>query len=178
MRVIGGKYRSRKLVGFEGDDVRPTADRTRESLFNILRLAPGAKFLDAFCGSGAVGIEAISRGAESVFLDADPASARIAEENFGKLGIPAGVIRTRAEDYLMRTTERFDVIFLDPPYASDCGRKALAIIGERSLLKADGVAVFEHEEPFVGEICGLEKRDERKYGRAYLTFFVWKGENI
>ena len=69
MRVIGGQYRSRKLAEFGGQAIRPTADRTRESLFNILRLAPGARFLDAFCGSGAVGIEAVSRGAECVFLD-------------------------------------------------------------------------------------------------------------
>ncbi len=175
MRVIGGQYRSRKLAEFGGQAIRPTADRTRESLFNILRLAPGARFLDAFCGSGAVGIEAVSRGAECVFLDVSPESAKVAEKNFALLGIPAKVLRARAEDYLAHTEEKFDVIFLDPPYRSASGGAALEIIGKREVLKENGVAVFEHEEPFTGEIAGLQKKDERKYGRAYLTFF--KKEN-
>ncbi|PWM71603.1 MAG: 16S rRNA (guanine(966)-N(2))-methyltransferase RsmD [Bacillota bacterium] len=176
MRVIGGEFRSRKLVGFEGERVRPTADRTRESLFNILRIKPNARFLDAFCGSGAVGIEAISRGAESTFLDCDEKSAKIAEENFARLGISAKVTRVRAEDFLARTEEKFDVIFLDPPYASDSGKKALEIIGARGVLAENGVAVYEHEEPFAGEISKLIAYDERRYGRAVLTFFKAKGE--
>lgn len=76
MRIIGGKFRSRKLAAVDGTKIRPTADRTRESLFNILRIPAGARFLDAFCGSGAVGIEAISRGAESAFLDCDERARR------------------------------------------------------------------------------------------------------
>ena len=140
MRVIGGKFRSRKLVGFEGESIRPTADRTRESLFNILRIGEGVRFLDAFCGSGAVGIEAISRGATSTFLDCDGKSAAIAERNFALLGIDAKVRRTRAEDFLSATAEKYDVIFLDPPYASESGRRALEIIGERRILAENGVS--------------------------------------
>lgn len=115
MRVVGGIYRSRKLDSFEGESVRPTADRTRESLFNILGAATvGARFLDAFCGTGAVGIEALSRGAaECVFLDADRKSAAIAEGNFRRLGIGAKVTLTRAENYLSGNCGAFDVIFLD-----------------------------------------------------------------
>ena len=162
MRIIGGKFRSRKLAAVDGTKIRPTADRTRESLFNILRIPAGARFLDAFCGSGAVGIEAISRGAESAFL--------------ARLGIAAKVLRCRAEDFLARTQEKFDVIFLDPPYASESGKRALEIIGERGLLAEGGVAVYEHEEPFAGEIPFLAVSDERRYGRAVLTFFKAKGE--
>lgn len=172
MRVIGGIYRSRKLDAFEGESVRPTADRTRESLFNILQgKIVGARFLDAFCGTGAVGIEALSRGAaECVFLDTDKKSAQIAQGNFKKLGIEAKVLLTRAEDFLEKCGV-FDIVFLDPPYRSESGRAALEIIGRRALLKENGVAVFEHTEPFAGEIAGLCKIDERKYGKAYLTFF-------
>lgn len=176
MRIIGGKFRSRKLAAVDGTKIRPTADRTRESLFNILRISAGARFLDAFCGSGAVGIEAISRGAESAFLDCDEKSAKVAEENFARLGIAAKVLRCRAEDFLARTQEKFDVIFLDPPYASESGKRALEIIGERGLLAEGGVAVYEHEEPFAGEIPFLAVSDERRYGRAVLTFFKAKGE--
>ena len=176
MRIIGGKFRSRKLAAVDGTKIRPTADRTRESLFNILRIPAGARFLDAFCGSGAVGIEAISRGAESAFLDCDEKSAKVAEENFARLGIAAKVLRCRAEDFLARTQEKFDVIFLDPPYASESGKRALEIIGERGLLAEGGVAVYEHEEPFAGESPFLAVSDERRYGRAVLTFFKAKGE--
>ncbi len=176
MRVIGGKFRSRKLVGFEGESIRPTADRTRESLFNILRIGEGVRFLDAFCGSGAVGIEAISRGATSTFLDCDGKSAAIAERNFALLGIDAKVRRTRAEDFLSATAEKYDVIFLDPPYASESGRRALEIIGERRILAENGVAVYEHEGTFAEEIPFLTRTDERRYGRAVLTFFRAEGE--
>lgn len=172
MRVIGGKYRSRKLDAFAGESVRPTADRTRESLFNILQgKIVGTRFLDAFSGTGAVGIEALSRGAaECVFLDSDKKSALIAEGNFKRLGINAKVLLTRAEDYLQKCG-RFDIVFLDPPYRSECGKNALEIIGKRDILTENGVAIFEHAEPFTGEIEGLCKIDERKYGKAYLTFF-------
>lgn len=173
MRVVGGIYRGRKLVGFDGCDIRPTADRVKENLFNIIGGGVvGKRFLDAFCGTGAMGIEALSRGAaEAVFLDNSEKSAALAEKNFSKLGISARVTRADTIGYLKRTENKFDIIFIDPPYASDFGVKALEVIGSRGLLGESGFAVFEHEEPFCGEIESLSVYDERKYGRVYLTFF-------
>ena len=150
MRVIAGVHRSRPLATFRGDEIRPTADRVKESLFNILRnKVVGRRYLDLFAGTGGIGIEAISRGAAEVVL-------------------------SDAIAYLRRA-EPFDVIFIDPPYAGALGEAALRVIAENALLTEDGVAVFEHEEPFAGEIPGLRKTDERKYGRVYLSFFGREG---
>lgn len=173
MRIVGGAFRGRTLFGFDGSDIRPTADRVRENLFNIIgpRII-GASFLDAFCGTGAIGIEALSRGAAEVaFLDCADKSAALAEKNFKKLGIAARVTRTDTLRFLSRTEDKFDIIFIDPPYASDLGARSLEIVGERGLLEIGGFAVYEHEQPFTGEIIGLTAYDERKYGRVYLTFF-------
>lgn len=172
MRVIGGFYRSRKLVGFDGLDVRPTADRVKESLFNILSVKIiGASFLDAFSGTGSIGIEAISRGAGFVeFIDCSDKSASIIQKNLKNLGLSNKVIKSDTLSYLKKS-QPFDIIFIDPPYKGELGKNALEIIGERELLTDNGIAVYEHEEPFNGKIDGLEFYNERKYGRAYLTFF-------
>lgn len=172
MRVIGGFYRSRKLVGFDGLDVRPTADRVKESLFNILSVKIiGASFLDAFSGTGNMGIEAISRGAGFVeFVDCADKSVAIIQKNLKNLGLDNKVVKSDALSYLKKA-QPFDVIFIDPPYKGELGVNALKIIGERELLTGGGIAVYEHEEHFNGKIDGLEVYDERKYGRAYLTFF-------
>ncbi len=172
MRVVGGIYRSRKLVGFDGLDVRPTADRVKESLFNILgNKIIGASFLDAFAGTGGMGIEAVSRGADFVeFVDCADKSVSIIQKNLKNLGLSNKVIKSDTLSYLKKS-QPFDIVFIDPPYKGELGKNALEIIGERGLLTDNGIAVYEHEEPFSGEINGLAVYDERKYGRAYLTFF-------
>ena len=147
MRIIGGKYRGRVLTGFKGWDIRPTSDRVKESLFNIL--APeisGANVLDLFCGSGSVGLEAISRGADLVvFNDASKDSLAVLKKNLALIGASA------------------------PVY--NLGEEALRLIASRRLLNTGGVAVLESDKPFAGEISDLVRYDERKYGIAYLTFF-------
>lgn len=178
MRIIGGKHRGRVLATFEGEAVRPTADRVKESLFNILssRLY-GARVLDLFCGSGSLGLEALSRGARQVvFNDAAKTSVAILKKNLQKLGEEASVT-TFCHDYslcLDLVQGKFDLIFLDPPYAMDAGEKALKKIAQKGLLEKDGVVVYERDRPFQGEIEGLEPFDERKYGKTYLTFFCRK----
>ena len=178
MRIIGGKYRSRTLAGFEGENVRPTSDRAREALFNILALKLyGARVLDLFTGSGALGLESLSRGAkEVVFNDCAKESVAIVKKNLTTLKIPvngaeAKVLQADYLDCLSREREQFDLIFIDPPYRFDYGKKALEKIAEKDLLTESGIAVYERDLPFEGEIVGLEKYDERKYGKAYLTFF-------
>lgn len=178
MRIIGGKYRSRVLAEFAGENVRPTSDRAREALFNILALKIyGARVLDLFAGSGALGIESLSRGAkEVVFNDFSKDSIAIVKKNLTTLKIPVGGGEAKVVqgDYLAcleQARGQFDLIFIDPPYRMEYGEKALKKIAEKGLLSENGIAVYERDIPFEGEIEGLEKYDERKYGKAYLSFF-------
>ena len=178
MRIIGGKYRSRVLSEFPGENVRPTSDRAREALFNILSLKIyGARVLDLFAGSGALGIESLSRGAkEVVFNDFSKDSIAIVKKNLTTLKITVGGEEAKVVqgDYLAcleQARGQFDLIFIDPPYRMEYGEKALKKIAERGLLSENGIAMYERDIPFEGEVDGLEKYDERKYGKAYLTFF-------
>jgi 16S rRNA (guanine966-N2)-methyltransferase len=176
MRIIGGKYRSRVLAEFKGEEVRPTSDRAKEALFNILALkVRGARTLDLFCGSGSLGIEALSREAsEVVFNDLSKDSLTILKKNLTNLKIPNEQTRVYNYDYsvcLDVLKGEFDLIFLDPPYRLEIGVLALEKIAKKGLLAQDGIVVYERDRAFEGEIDGLEKYDERKYGKAYLTFF-------
>lgn len=175
MRIISGRYRGLKLNEFAGNDIRPTADRVKESLFNILYdKVFGARVLDLFCGSGNLGIECLSRGAASVdFNDISPQSVKVLKGNLARLK-GENVYTVTTGDYaafLNNARGAYDLIFIDPPYALDVGLSALKIIAERSLLTQGGVAVYERDRPFEGTICGLEAYYERKYGKTYLTFF-------
>lgn len=182
MRIIGGKHRSRVLAEFPGEDVRPTSDRVRESLFNILSLKIyGARVLDLFSGSGALGLESLSRGAkEVVFNDYSKDSLSILKKNLAALKISVGGEEAKVYNYdfsvcLETVKGEFDLIFIDPPYRFDYGVAALKKIAAKGLLSDNGVAVYERDRPFEGDVEGLEKYDERKYGKTYLTFFR-KGE--
>lgn len=174
MRVISGKYRGLNLAEFRGSDIRPTADRVKESLFNILSYKiMGATVLDLFCGSGSLGIECLSRGAKFVhFNDISPASIAILNKN---------LYRLRGEKYAVTTgdwlpcvrglKQKFDLAFIDPPYADDCGIRAIEELASRKLVYSGGMIVYERDRAFTGTIAGLDVTDERKYGKTYLTFF-------
>lgn len=166
------------MAEFAGEDVRPTSDRAKEALFNILSLKLyGARVLDLFAGSGALGLESLSRGAkEVVFNDCAKASLAIIKKNLAVLKITPNGEEAKLMncDYLVcleQVRGQFDIIFIDPPYRFDFGEKALQKIAERKLLTENGIAVYERDRSFEGEIEGLEKYDERKYGKAYFTFF-------
>lgn len=175
MRIIGGKHRGRKLAEFSTGEIRPTADRAKEALFNIL--APqivGAEVLDLFCGSGSLGLEAVSRGAKRAhFNDISKNSLTVLKKNILSLGEDGKCTVTNRDfsEFLSTSADRFDIIFIDPPYRQEYGIRALEIIAERGLLNDGGIAVYERDRAFAGEVEGLEKYDERKYGKAYLTFF-------
>lgn len=177
MRIIGGEYRSRVLKDFAGEDIRPTSDRAREALFNILSMkVRGARVLDLFAGSGALGLESLSRGAsEVVFNDLSKESLAVLKGNLATLKLTVGEkVKLKNYDFavcLDSLAPAFDLIFIDPPYKFDYGKPALEKIVQKGLLAENGVAVYERDRPFEGEIDGLEKFDERKYGKAYLTFF-------
>lgn len=175
MRIISGTYRGLNLAEFKGREIRPTADRVKESLFNILYAeVAGARALDLFCGSGNLGIECLSRGASFVhFNDCAKESVGVLKTNLAKLKGGERYAVT-ALDYLACLSAvkgPFDLIFIDPPYRFDYGIPAMQCIVKRALLARGGAVVYERDRAFEGEIDGLRKADERKYGKTYLTFF-------
>ncbi len=178
MRIIAGKNKGKKLKSFDGDAIRPTSDRARESLFNIL--APtllGVDFLDLCCGTGAVGIEAISRGAKTVtFVDSSKDSAKICEFNLKSIGNNTKVDLCDANRFVNQTTKSFDIIFFDPPYAFLGFEDIMKAVNERNLLKDGGLFIYEHkaDKPTL-TVNGFELKDSRKYGIAVFDFYV-KGE--
>lgn len=179
MRIVGGKYKGRTLFEFKGEDIRPTSDMARESLFNILQFdIYGKTFLDLFSGTGAVGIEALSRGAgKTVFNDLDRNSVALIKKNLEKLGVDEDhqVICSNALTLLKSRENEFDYIFIDPPYKSELYEQLLSLsVGS---LKDGGTVILESETPIDLECEGLTLTDKRRYGRAHLTFYK-KGENL
>ena len=177
MRVVGGLYKGRTLLEFKGQEVRPTSDMVRESLFNILQFKiSGKSFLDLFCGTGAVGIEALSRGAREVtFNDLSKESLALTKRNLEKLSISDKVelFNRKGEDFHLYTNKLFDYIFIDAPYKDQAGINALK--SAHKLLNENGVVIYENEKSVDQDVEGLIKFDQRKYGRAILTFYQ-KGE--
>ncbi len=173
MRVISGKYRGMNLAQFKGAEIRPTADRVKESLFNIIsaRVA-GASVLDLFCGSGSIGVECLSRGAERVhFNDAAKDSIAVLKKNLSRLDGNGFTVSCSDFKQCLSRERGFDFIFIDPPYKTGYGAEALKIIAEGNILNGDGIAVLESDKIFSGEIAGLKMYDERKYGITVLSFF-------
>ncbi|HVC46482.1 MAG TPA: 16S rRNA (guanine(966)-N(2))-methyltransferase RsmD [Terracidiphilus sp.] len=186
MRVIAGRFRSRVLDAPVGRRTRPTSDRLRETLFNVLTpRMEGARFLDLYAGSGAVGLEALSRGArEAVMVERDEAALNVLRGNVAKLGL-AAECRTHASGvaaWLKRGRTKageFDVVFLDPPYeAEDEYALALGLLGAAEgehggLLARDGVVVAEHRKKQELEVRYGRLRRTRvlKQGDAALSFY-------
>ena len=177
MRVITGKARGIQLKTPEGMLTRPTADRVKEALFSIINFdLPGAAVLDLFGGTGQLGIEALSRGANSaVFVDQREDACKIIRENLRrtKLEAQGRVVRSDYLDYLRRTREKFDIILLDPPYAEVFLENALKCITEIDILQTGGIIVAERpvdkELPF--EFEGYTRSKDYKYGRTLLTIY-------
>jgi 16S rRNA (guanine(966)-N(2))-methyltransferase RsmD len=180
MRVIAGVYRSRLLTAPRGLATRPTSDRLRETLFNVLSArVEGAVFADLYAGSGAVGIEAISRGARLVyFVDQAPSAVAAIRANLASLQIKSGfkIESATVASGLRRLEERCSIVFLDPPYAAEEDyAKTLASIGARAdtLLTGDGIVVVEHSKKMhPGEKIGpLERYRVLTQGDAGLSFY-------
>lgn len=172
MRIIAGKYRGRKLKEFGGKDVRPTSDRVKESLFQILsgRLV-GARVLDLFCGSGALGLESLSRGAaEVVFNDISGDSLNILRGNLALLKESAEITNLDFRAGLKSARGKFDLIFVDPPYSADFCAEILRLVKAGALLKEGGLVVYESEREERAEE-GWQTLDVRRYGRTKIFLF-------
>ncbi|MCR5295440.1 MAG: 16S rRNA (guanine(966)-N(2))-methyltransferase RsmD [Lachnospiraceae bacterium] len=148
MRVIAGTARSMPIRTVKGMDVRPTTDRTKETLFNILQpYIPGGRFLDLYAGTGAIGIEALSRGAElAVFVEKVRTTQLLIEENlrFTKLADRARVIRGDVNSVLTRLSDgSFDVIFMDPPFSKGLEKDTLFLLKDTKLIAPEGIVVVE-----------------------------------
>ncbi len=184
LRVIAGAARGRRLRTLPGQHTRPTSDRVKEALFNILgRAVQGARVLDLYAGTGNLGIEALSRGARSaVFVDAHRGCQRLIAANLAALGW-AGRARVMGMDardairLLGREGRRFHIVFVDPPYERGLVQPTLAALAAEGLLTPGGIVVVEHsprEEPEPVP-PGLEVRDRRRYGATALSFLGESG---
>lgn len=180
MRIIAGTARSRTIEAPKGRDTRPTLDRVRENLFNILqRRIVGATTLDLFAGSGALSLEAVSRGAEmAVMADRDRQANMVEKLNVKNLGFEENTRILQTEwQQTIRLMEgegmRFDIVFLDPPYAmQDLTQVTDALI---PLLKEDALVIVEHEYQTLPSVsAAYEKTDTRKYGYVGVSFYSLK----
>jgi len=182
MRIIAGEYKSRRLKTLAGLKTRPTSDRLRETLFNVLGArVPGSVFADVFAGSGAVGIEAISRGAEWVyFLENNRAAVRVIEANLKSLEIEGG-FEILPHDavaglrHLEQREVRLDIVFLDPPYrAAEEYERALGSLGQAAVLAPDAIVVAERhpKQPLAEQYGRLARYRELRQGSAVLSFFA------
>ena len=183
MRIVAGDMRSRRLKAPEGMDTRPTADRVKEALFSILsaRLY-GSRVLDLYGGSGALALEALSRGADSaVIADCAARACQAIRENIDALGCGGRARLLRMKDTVaLSTLERegsaFDLIFLDPPYRMDTA-PICALIAGMGLLKKDGVIVIEHGRETPPDVkAPFERFDHREYGVTGLSFYRYAEE--
>ena len=179
MRIISGKARGTKLYTLEGENTRPTLDRVKESIFNIIQgEIEGAKILDLFAGSGAIGLEFLSRGAEkAVLCDNSKEAINIIRKNIEKTHMEnhTQVFNADFENCLEKLkNEQFDIIYLDPPYATQYIRKALQKIIELNIMKEQSQIIIEtdDEQRILQEIENMDITivDKRKYGRATIIF--------
>ena len=176
MRIISGLKRGLKLKSLEGSDTRPTLDNVKEAIFSMLfDSVRDAKVLDLFAGSGALGLEALSRGAkEAVFVDANPKACSIIKANIesAKMENASAIVRSDAMEYLKKAKaekQKFDLIFLDPPYSNGLLDEALSLIEEYGILEKDGLIVCEFDSTEKPDIKSFNLVKDKKYGRVCVN---------
>lgn len=180
MRIVGGTARGKRLASFRGMSIRPTTDKVREAIFNILSQPFSFKtVLDLFAGTGAMGIEALSRGAETaVFVDNDPKAVKIIKKNLDSCGFAdrAVIIAKDVQSalkLLSKKGEKFDLVIIDPPYSSSLTGTALNHIADNGFLNTDGIIVAESSKRMIwdGGLKGIELFDRRRYGDTVVSFY-------
>lgn len=182
MRIISGTLRGKKLLPFEGKGIRPTSDRTREAIFNILaHRVSGATVLDLFAGSGALGIEALSRGADmATFIDMAPAAVSLLEKN-----LRSCCLKERARiiswdigqnlNCLQFHDHRYNLIFLDPPYHRGLALPALRHLKKSQAMTPGACLVLEHgnADQLSLPIADFDLLDQRRYGKTLVSFLTY-----
>ncbi len=182
MKIIGGIYKGIKLYPFPGKEIRPTPAIIREAIFNIVaERIVGQNFLDLFSGTGAMGIEAISRGAGCVtFVDIDKNAISLIKKNLNKINIGNNAINIIKNDYfqaiklLNLQNKVFDIIFFDPPYDKDFFLKVLQLIDENPILKELGIIIVQHPSKMriENKFNKLSLIKENKYGNSKISVFI------
>lgn len=185
MRIISGKYKGHPLVSFKADHVRPTTDRVKETQFNkLMGYTEEANVLDLFCGTGNLGLEALSRGADQVlFVDDSKQSLQITQKNIEKLKVPAHQYRLRNEDVLKFLKsykgDSFDLIFIDPPFTKKMAHEVMQALAESSTWGAQTLITIEsaRKERLENDYGNLTRFDTREFGDKILSFFSKKEDN-
>jgi 16S rRNA (guanine966-N2)-methyltransferase len=180
LRIIGGRLKGRRLAGVRGQ-IRPTADRVREAIFNILGAdVEDCQVLDLFAGTGALGIEALSRGARNaVFVENHKSALHVLQRNLSKCGVteasrilplPAG----KALPRLAAAGEHFSLIFLDPPYGYGIPEAMLVLLAQKNLVAPNGQIIVEHSrgEELAADYQHLVRQDQRRYGTTLISFYL------
>ena len=180
MKIIAGALKGQRLVTPRGHRTRPTADQVRIALMDsLMPYLPEARFLDLFAGAGGVGLEAVSRGAgRAVFVESDPAAFEALRRNIAALRLARQTRTVRGDvgrmlGMLAAQAERFDVVFLDPPYGAGLVDATLARLGEGTLTAASAIVVAQHftKQPPADTVGTLRAFRERRFGETTLTFF-------
>ena len=174
MRIIPGEKKEKKIEMPTGYDIRPTTEKVKEAMFNIIQFdVEGRRALDLFAGTGQLGIEALSRGArECVFVDVSRDSLKLVRENLRRCGLDAPVIQCDAESFLRRG-ERFDLIFMDPPYGMGLESAALEAVKAFDILSVGGIMVCETgRETELPDLGPDYERRVYRYGKIKLTVFT------
>ena len=177
MRVVSGTARGRVLKTPEGMKTRPTTDRVKEAMFSILQFElEGRRVLDLFAGTGQLGIEALSRGAEhATFVDAGSMAVGVVKENLRRTNFTdcATVVQADYEKFLRSTREKFHIILLDPPYAEEFLENSLKIISEIDILQDSGIIICEKtaEKKLDFQVSGLSLQKEYRYGNSALVLY-------
>ncbi len=177
MRIIAGKFKGTKLSEYENNVTRPTLDMVREAVFNKLQFSiSGCNFLDLFGGTGAVALEAVSRGAGQVFVGEKNVSAiSLINKNFAKVGVVPNLIKGDYEDVLKKLKVMgvcFDIVYVDPPFDAEYYEKVVDMLLKFSLLSEQAVVVLEHSAE-LPKINAKYDAETRKYGSVLMTYLYF-----
>lgn len=180
LRVIAGRWKGRRLLAVKGMHTRPTSDRVKEAIFNILQQRIiGSNVLDLFAGTGNLGLEALSRGCSKVtFVEKDPRAVDVLNKNRANLGCieQTTVLRDDAFHAIKRFSgkERFDIIFADPPYSKGLEVPLLTAIADSGILSEDGIMVLEHSnrDSQPDRVGSLIKLQDRRYGDTEISLYI------
>lgn len=182
MRVIAGNLRGRKLQTLEGLDVRPTTDKVKEAIFSAVQFdLYNANVLDLFSGSGQMGIEALSRGAEkAVFVDISAKSLNVTRQNIADMNLENSTVCYQADgrDFLKTDKSFYNIVFLDPPYGKGILEEVLPLLSER--IVSGGKVVCEHEKELTlpDKVGSLRVKKRYKYGKINVTIYINQGEEM